>query len=809
MRRAILLGGSIFLLLIAASLAWPPAIEDLDSDSGLSLRITDRAGGILRDVEPGGRDGLVSMDELSPAVAGALIAVEDHRFYGHAGIDPLAMARAAWSAVRRGEATSGASTLTMQVARMLRGPGRRGLGAKLLEMHLSVRLEIHHSKEEILRLWLSRAPFGNQAHGIKRAARLYFGKSAHDLTAAEAAFLVGLPQSPSRYNPFLHPERATARQRRVLAAMERGGYLTTEERAAAEAAPSGLVSPRRAFLSPHFVEYVLAAEREKSRTATSAGARPTEIRTTLDPHLQQTVEELLSGHVSRLRKSGLSNAAALVLDNRTGEILAYAGSADFWDERTGGQNDGVRMLRQPGSALKPFTYALALGTGRYTPTTIVADLDLHVPEAGGAFSPDNYDKTFHGPVPVREALASSYNVPAVRLARELGPDALLRALRKAGFSSLRGAADFYGVGLTLGNGEVRLIELARAYAALARGGTLPPLRFERWRRTASGDTVYAGWGAPEPTGLSPEVAYLITEILKDPEARAAAFGRGGPLELPFPCAVKTGTSKDYRDNWAVGYTPRHTVAVWAGNFDGSAMQWVSGISGAGPIFKAIMLTLGSGGAFERPANVVEGTICPASGARPSTICPGARREVFLAGTLPVDTCRVHQLLRIDRRSGLLADASTPPEEVRSERFTIYPPAYHAWMREQGLPLPPTVTVAAVASSDDAPRYTDRMRVEYPAPGARFEIDPVLRSSFQRIRLRGTVENDLYGVAWWINGDRLEADVHSADWRLRPGTHEIELRAVAGDGQQLRSPPVVITVGAAPERWPPPMQHTAH
>ena len=224
----------------------------------------------------------------------------------------------------------------------------------------------------------------------------------------------------------------------------------------------------------------------------------------------------------------------LVLDNASGEVLAYVGSPDFWDARARGQVDGVQALRQPGSALKPFTYGLALQSRRYTPATILPDLDLQIIEAGGAFSPENYDQVFHGPVPLRNALASSFNVPAVRLVREMGPERLLALLRQAGFASLDQPAAHYGVGLTLGNGEVRMTELARAYSGLARGGTLPTLRAVRWAVTASGDTLRPAPEAPKPMGLSPEVAYVLMDILSDPEARAPGFGRGGPLELPFP-----------------------------------------------------------------------------------------------------------------------------------------------------------------------------------------------------------------------------------------------------------------------------------
>jgi penicillin-binding protein 1C len=799
LRRASLLQqtGLAVALIALASLAWPlpPSIE---APPAVSLQITDRTGQPLRTVRPDGRGQPVAVDAVAPAVVDALLATEDRRFWGHPGIDPLALVRAAWTDLRHGAIISGGSTITMQVARQLRGARDRGWIDKLLEMHLALRLELRHTKEDILALWLNRVSFGNRAHGIEAAARLYFGKPARDLTMAEAAYLIGLPQSPSRYNPFRHPERAKARQRRVLQAMETARHLTAAEHRHLAALPLDLQPPDRTFRAPHFTRRVARSAFNVQHFNVPTSETPiVEVRTTLDAALQRTAAAIVRGHITQLADRSVTNAAAVVLDNRTGDLLAYVGSADFWDAHAGGQNDGVRMLRQPGSALKPFTYAAALSTRRYTPASILADTPLQVLEAGGAFSPENYDHRYHGPAPLREALAASYNVPAVRVARALGPATLLRTLRDAGLTSLDQPAAHYGVGLTLGNGEVRLIELARAYAGLARGGTLPPLRTERWRVTTEGDTIRARPSeASRSNGISPQIAYLITDILQDPEARAPAFGRGSPLELPFPVAVKTGTSKDYRDNWTVGVTPRHTVAVWAGNFDGSPMRWVSGVSGAGPIFNAIMRELGSSGPFERPPGVKTATICPASGQRPGAFCPAPRPELFLTGTVPTDTCTVHRRVRIDTRSGLRAAAETPDRFVASKRFTVHPERFHPWMREHNIPLPPPITHAAATKrvgSDSDAAITDRLQIQYPDDGTTYRLDPVLRGAHQQIHLRGTAAAGLRDVHWTVDSTRLDADYREATWRLQPGTHTLTLRAIRPDGQPVHSRPVQVRV----------------
>ncbi|WP_262922309.1 penicillin-binding transpeptidase domain-containing protein [Salinibacter ruber] len=516
--------------------------------------------------------------------------------------------------------------------------------------------------------------------------------------------------------------------------MEHAGFLPPDERKRLAAVPIDVQDPDLVVRAPHLTRWVLRHRRPESRALA-------EIRTTIDPALQKTVANLVEAHVQTFRQETLTNAAAVVLDNRSGAIQAYVGSADFWDKRHGGRNDGVRMLRQPGSALKPFTYAHALASRRYTPASVLADIELNVPEASGAFTPENYDETYHGPTPLRQALASSFNVPAVRLAREFGAAALLETLHRFGFDSLDRAPSYYGVGLTLGNGEVQPIELARAYAGLARGG---------------------------------------------------------PLEFSFPVAVKTGTSKDYRDSWTVGYTPRHTVAVWAGNFDGAPMDRMSGIAGAAPLFHSIMRTLGSGGDFERPPGLTPARVCPASGKRPGAHCPAPHREFFLSGTVPTDTCTVHRVVAIDQRTGRRAAPGTASRHVQQKRYAVYPERYHAWMREHDLPLPPTAPRTASPTPTAAAgslQVTDRLRIRDPADGALFYVDPVLRDRYQRLSLKGMAPDAFRDVHWVVDGTRHASGAGRAMWQLRPGTHRIELRAWH-EGQAVRSPAVQIRVVAA-------------
>jgi len=329
------------------------------------------------------------------------------------------------------------------------------------------------------------------------------------------------------------------------------------------------------------------------------------------------------------------------MDNKSGEILCLVGSANFFDSYHSGQVSAVTSLRQPGSALKPFTYALALEQGM-TSATLILDTEIRIQGKEVDYVPRNYDGKFHGPTRLREALACSYNVSAIRVLENIGVESLLHRLKKLGFETLDKGADYYGLGLTLGGGEVTLLELARAYGALARSGVLKKERVFLEAKDIQGRTKSFPKGSSRRV-FSPEVSYIITNILQDRDARIPAFGEGSCLSLPFPCAVKTGTSANFRDNWAIGYTPHHTVGVWVGNFDGRPMQSVSGVSGAGPLFRDIILLLERREKrrnfdFTIPTGLMEVYVCPQSGMLVGSFCPGKIKEIFIKGTEPKDVC---------------------------------------------------------------------------------------------------------------------------------------------------------------------------
>ncbi len=565
----------------------------------------------------------VSLDKISPWLLSAVISAEDKRFYTHSGVDVAAVLRATWQNATEGNVVSGASTITQQLARAV-SPRPKTWWGKTKEALSAVRLEQIHTKEEILEQYFNLLEFGNLTQGAQAASRFYFGVDVADLSLGQAAFLAGLLKSPTYYNPLKHLTRALKRQKYVLDQMHQSGVITDELYALAQEEKIILRAQTRPFYAPHFTRF----------TAAFVPAGSPAVTTTLDRELQTQVEHALKNQLARLADSNVTNGAVVVLDNATGGVLAYAGSVDFNDKKHSGQVDGVRALRQPGSALKPFVYSLAFKKGTLTPATLLADTDTFFE---GGFRPRNYDENFHGLVSARAALACSYNIPAVKAAETVGAPALLDLLHQLGFVSLTKTPDFYGLGLSLGNGEVKLLELANAYATLARGGLWQPILLAtRPEIKLPGHPVRV---------FDEKTAYLVTDILKDNQARAAAFGLNSPLAVPFEMAAKTGTSKDYKDNFALGYTPRWTVGVWVGNFDASPMQKVSGITGAGPILHDVALAVQQrypSANFTTPKGIKRASVCNETGLLAGPKCTHTHEEVFDERHLPAQCNGQHQ-----------------------------------------------------------------------------------------------------------------------------------------------------------------------
>jgi penicillin-binding protein 1C len=739
----------------------------LDLDDVTSTVVVDRRGVPLYESLSGDGTRNVRLDprNLPPMLVAATLAAEDRRFWSHPGVDPVSIARALRQNLLEGSVVEGGSTITQQVAKLLlnrRSPKRvRGVREKVREAVLALRLEHRFDKSEILGLYLNLAAYGNQAVGAGKASRAYFGCEPSMLTPAQAAFLAGLPQRPSGYNPFRNRRQAIARQLTVLRRMQSSGALSPET--AREARDERLRFSRTTspFLAPHFVEMVVAASGEN---------RPPRIETTLDAGLQSDVVGIIRSHRQALERHGAANVAVVVLDNASGEWLAWEGSGNYDDAEHGGAINGPLAPRQPGSALKPFTYALAFESG-FTPASVLADVPSHFPtaEAGVLYSPRNYDGRYRGPLLARRALAGSENVPAVVLASELGVPTLQRFLTRAGLSTFDRTPSYYGLGLTLGNAEVRLDQLVAAYSTFARGGDwLEPT----WSARAQDGAPQTADRTRRPL-VSPLTAYWITDVLSDDSAREYIFGRGGSLEFPFPVAVKTGTSQAYHDNWTVGYTRDVTVGVWVGNFDRTPLKSSTGVTGAAPIFHAVMLAAtnrlhGAAGFDARaivaaPDGLAEREVCALSGMPGHPWCPARQRERLPATDDP--PCSWHH----QSDDGLLV---------------VWPPAYRQWARENGLLTERQHTAAPVARAVSvAPSPTPArgpLEIVNPPSGATYLIDPTLRREFQTLPLRvvattpGTIE---WQVAGRVVGT--SSSETALMWQLTPGVHRVTARDERG------------------------------
>ncbi|HYQ00258.1 MAG TPA: penicillin-binding protein 1C [Polyangiaceae bacterium] len=780
-RARIFLGLALLSLLPPLALLLCAACEDLpaalsESSAEVSTRVLDRNGQAIRELrsKDGKLSSRVTIAELSPRVIPALVAAEDARFYRHPGIDPLSMLRAFCQALLERKLVSGASTLTQQLARTV-VPRPRTLLGKWREAAIALRIERSLSKQQVLEEYLNRVEFGPNLRGIDAASRRYFDKPAAQLDLAEAAALVSIPRGPTLYDPARSTRALLRRRNRVLDRMVQQGLTGAEAARTAQSEPLQLMRGLAQGGTEHLVQSLLSG----ALAPELRGERIQRLDTTIDSELQREVAELSRRAARYGADVGLSAVSVVVVDNASAEVLAYVGSPDFYAERALGQNDGARALRQPGSALKPFVYAAAMARLGMTAATRLPDLELRLPISGGVYSPRNYDGRFHGPVLIRDALANSLNVPAVYTASRVGPGQVLDLLHRAGFSSLTDSAEHYGAALALGDGEVKLTELAQAYSMLAREGAFLPLRF--YRRALLGSGAELSRSAPQPSPvIEPRVARVMTDILADDLARAPEFGQGGPLAFPFPVAAKTGTSKGFRDNWTVGFTREITVAVWAGNFDGTPMTGSTGVTGAGPLFHEVMLAAMRGRA---PAPLLDHSglttveVCELSGERAGDSCPHRRREWFTPGSEPSAHCDMHELVAVDPQTSLRAG---PACRDRVERvFERYPHEYENFARQAGRPLAPREFAARCpgptgASQDGAPELV------FPSADAEFLIDADLRSE-QEIVLEARARSER--LTFFVD-DRPLATLRAPfrmPWRLSAGTHRA--RVATPDGRQ--------------------------
>jgi penicillin-binding protein 1C len=653
----------------------PVALSEPPSQS---LEITDRHGVSLRETRVGPAFSRpVKLDDVPKRVIHAMLAAEDKRFFEHSGVDWLAVGRSARDAIRHRRIVSGASTISQQLIKIAE-PRPRTWRTKIVEAVTAIRLEQLWNKERILGEYLNRVDFGNLSAGVGAASEYYFGKPLKDLSEAEAAFLAGLPKNPSRLNPYRSLKAAQTRQRTVLRRMRENGWISEAHFDRSSVEQPRILEKHRHFRAPHFVDLILPKVTQIGR-----------VETTIDLGLNEFIERQLRQQLESLRSMNVTNGAAVVINNASGDVLALVGSENYFAPGAG-QFNGASARRSPGSTIKPFTYLLALEGGA-TAATIYADVPTEFRTLTGNYRVDNYQRKCAGPVTLRSALACSLNIPAVHALNGIGGAAVLhRRLRDFGLDTLdRGPAE-YGLGLTLGNAEARLLELTNAYATLARLGEYRPYRLQAG--TLHGESRQVA---------DPRACWLLADILADNGARIPAFGTDSPLRFPFPVACKTGTSTAYRDNWAMAFTPEFTVGVWIGNFDGSPMRGVSGVTGAAPLMHEIMDHLhGRFGTtwFKAPPNIVEAEVDPVTGKRLTMRRGNSDSEKFLGEHLP---------------------EIESPNDYDEQRRAILEPVYAEWLAGEGLSFRDHLVIR---------RTPGTLQITNPVPGTTFVIDPDLPAS---------------------------------------------------------------------------------
>jgi penicillin-binding protein 1C len=739
------------LLLLATFLALPVP----KGEAPLSTVVLDRNGKVLKAFLAEDQRWRMAFGEDRPIpvkLEKALLAAEDRRFRWHPGVDPLAVMRALAQNLKAGKRVSGASTLTMQAVRLM-NPRPRTWGAKACEAMLALRLDFFRSKDDILRLYLTHAPYGGNVVGVRAASLRFFGVEAEDLTWAQACTLVVLPRSPSSVNLQSGRSELKRRRDRLLDRLEKEGILDAATRDAARREPL----PERSYpmpdLAPHFAR---ALAREHSGNI---------VPSTLDPALERTAQAMARQWSEHLALYGVRNVALIVAETPTGKVRAYVGSQDFDDKIHGGEVDGVRAPRSSGSILKPFLYALMVQGGRLHPRTLLPD----VPMRFGNFEPVNAGETYAGAATVQDALTQSLNVPAVYALREYGVEPFQTFLREAGVSSLFRAPEGYGLSLAVGGAEVDLWDMAALYRGLGRGGLFAPLTAVEARNAP----------AAERRLLSPGAAWLTLEMLKEVQRPGMEYSS---VLMPdrHPLAWKTGTSFHQRDAWALGVSPDWTVGVWAGNFSGEPSANLMGSRMAGQLLFQLYLQLPKAkGWFEKPmADLRAVRLCADTGYAPSPACPRAVIAEAPAAAAPLPPCPYHTTVIVANQSGReVCSLCWPPTGHHAESFLLFGPKVTAYRRAAGIPAQ-----ERPRHNPNCPAYQARtaLQVLYPLPGSRLFLPRDYDGAAQDLVLRAAAPST-EALHWYVDQRYMgrTTERHHLPVRLTPGEHR--LMVLDGEG----------------------------
>ena len=803
-------------------------VIEQEQDQFQTVRLYDRTGKNLlyESVDPrpfGGDRRFMALDKMSPYVWQAAVALEDRNFFENPGINARGLMRA-FASNMQGGAVQGGSSITQQLIKNVVIPPeertQQSYARKIKEVILALEVTRRYPKEQLLEWYLNYNFYGNLAYGVEAASQVYFGKSAKDLTLAQAAMLAAIPQFPA-LNPIDNAEDAKRRQGLTLQAMTEAGYITEAEAKAAfaeELQLSESVAERFDVLTaPHFALYVLDQLKNEYNTPEdpfNIWRKGLTVYTTLDVELQQYAEQVAREQVKILKDEGknASNASVVALKNDTGEILAMVGSLDYNNNDIDGQVNMTLAERQPGSSFKPYVYLTALQQGM-TPATMILDVATAFPQADGSYyRPENYDRKYHGPVPLRDALARSYNIPAIKVMQQVGVANALRTAHRMGINGLNRGLSFYGLSLVLGGGEVSLLDHTYAYSVLANSGNMvgeprDPTQVQTGFRGLdpvsilqvrdSDGNVIKKYEAPQADRIfSAEVAYLMQDIMSDDNARAAAFGAGTALTLPDrKVAAKTGTTNGFKDNYTMGYTPQATVGVWVGNTDNESMKDVTGLSGAAPIWNAVMRKVHEGLPalwYDTPPGIVQRGVCQPSGLLPTPECQQQRSELFVAGTEPTISDNIWQAFDIDKETGLLAGPATPPDRIEKRVYEILPREAADWVRDNGLEQPPTER-----SSRRIEDFDPDSAIISPTVGSyigrQLEIVGNARGGPYKVEIGTGVEPTEWTQIGPEHGEEIQNGVlERLDTTTLPeGPYTLRLTVNRGDGPKVTTVPVTI------------------
>ena len=806
----LLISVSIYLLSVFRDL--PDIAEMPDNFFKPSIEITDRTGVVLYEAitdDDGGYQNDLTFEQLPTCIVDATLAIEDKNFYANPGIDIQGMVRAVWINLQGSDTLAGGSTITQQVAHnlLLRDEFfERTVRRKLREIVLALQLNQVYTKDEILTIYLNQIYYGGLSYGVEAASQIYFERPVSELNLAECALLAGLPQAPSFYNPLENPTSAKLRQEDVLAAMLDQGKITQEEHDKAVEFKLEYSRTPYPILAPHFVEMVVEHVEDLVEAGELVDTGGLVVRTTLDYSLQQQAEKVIQRNIAAYMEEGgiaknVNNAALVALEPQTGEILAMVGSVDFEDEEIEGKINMAIEKRQPGSAFKPIIYAAALdahGPDAWNAATTILDVTTtFVFPSGEAYTPLNYDYREHGPVPVRVALGSSLNIPAVKTLDHVGLDEVFDLAAELGISASENLPG-YNLSYALGGGDMTLLELTGAYTAFANSGNFVPNEMILEIRNIQGVVVYKPEEVLPEQVFSEEVAWLISDILSDDEARSIGFGANSILNLDRPAAVKTGTTSNYHDNWTIGYTPEIVVGVWVGNSDYKSMRNVTGLTGAGPIWHDFMRTALANTPetwFYRPNDLVALEVCTLSGLLPTEACQVTHTEWFIPGTEPNEPDNVYQQIEVDMLTGMLANANTPSERIQERMVLDLPTEAQRWANAQGFSL---LSEFQAGSESEQESAGSLLQIISPAPNTSYQISPNYAIETQQLLIEVAAGAPFSQVNYYVDGvllTTLYEQPYEYWWQLAEGEHTFWVAGITQEGVLVSSERLMITVFA--------------